>query len=131
MNKYPQFHDGAFEGIVYDQRNVYIYVSTLEKEHYVFICYDVDSLQAEELREGTIILDIVILSCSEITPEDIQVFYEFKEGPEGESQRNRGLESLRQENQVLFELSPSYGGIVRLLARSIELKKRSPSMVWF
>ena len=125
MKRYPQFHDGELEGLIIDQTTAYIYVNTLEKEHFVFICYDVDSLKAEEIREGNIILDVAVLSCSEIAPEDIQIFYEFREGPEREKQRNHQLEILQQEKYVLFELSPSYGGRVFVVARSIELQKRT------
>jgi len=49
MKSYGEFHDGSFDGLLIEETATYVFLSTTEKQRYVFVAYEVNALNADEI----------------------------------------------------------------------------------
>lgn len=125
MKNYGQFHDGFFEGLwIPDKEIAHVFLSTSKKERVTVILTGVVMLKASGLKEGNIIFEVLTRDHDEITLQEIAVLYDLKSGHEPAKWEQELLEKARQEDFMLFELNPSYGGSCLILARTTEFMNR-------
>jgi hypothetical protein len=116
MKTLEQFHDGFLNGLLIQNTTVYVFISTDKSKKFVLEGRDVLSLKADGFRQGNIIYDVLVRDGDEVTLEDIQNFYEFKD----EANALKKLEDVRRKTVVL-EINPSYGASCLILAGSVDL----------
>jgi hypothetical protein len=124
LDKYSEFHDGFFEGILLDDSSAQIFLSTHQKDQFVFEASNVSRLNAEGFKEGNIIFEVLIRSAIELTLEDIEAVH----GGFPEDCRSRfatkGLELALEKNLSLLVINPSYGATCLVLASTFDLCSR-------
>jgi hypothetical protein len=124
LDKYSEFHDGFLEGILLDDSSAHIFLSTHQKDQFVFEASNVSRLNAEGFKEGNIIFEVLIRSAIELTLEDIEAVH----GGFPEVSRSRfatkGLELALEKNLSLLEINPSYGATCLVLAATFDLCSR-------
>lgn len=124
MKKYPEFHDGFFEGLWIDGTRIHIYLSTLRRERFVVAADGVVRLFATGVKEGNIVFDVVIRNHDELTLDDVAAVYDMAGSPRAEEQASQLLDQARKQKLVLLEISPSYGASCLVLARSVDVVDR-------
>jgi hypothetical protein len=117
MKTLEQFHDGFLNGLLIQNTTVYVFISTDKSKKFVLEGGDVLSLKADGFRQGNIIYDVLVRDGDEVTLEDIQNFYEFKD----EANALKKLEDVRRKTVVVLEINPSYGASCLILAGSVDL----------
>lgn len=123
MKYYDEFHDGDLEGLLIDGSTVQIFLSTIGKEHFVFVARGVVALAASGFRQGNIILGVVVKQKDELMVEDIMGVYELSTKAEEES-APKLLGRARDRNLIILEINPSYGATCLLLCQSLDLLHR-------
>jgi hypothetical protein len=123
MRLEEQFHDGSFDGLLIEDKTVYLFVSTYEKEQYVLTAAGVRALAANDLQTGNIVLDVQMQNSSEITLQDVMDVYRYQAVGDEQHAKN-SLEKAQREKLVLVSVNPSYGATCLVLAESVELLKR-------
>jgi len=123
MFSYEQFHDGAFEGLLIEDKTVHVFVSTDRKEQFVLTTSAVAALTAKGILAGNIILDIEMRATEELTLQDIRDVFEYDRS-EDEVHAKNALLKAQQSKLSLLAISPSYGGSCIVLAKSVDLVSR-------
>jgi hypothetical protein len=121
---YTQFHDGALEGLWIDGETVHLFLATEDLQRFVIVAEGVAALTANGFKAGNILFEVLARDAAVATPEDIQYLYDLREGPPGEVQMAKLLETIRSGKQEILELNPSYGARCLLLASSYGLFRR-------
>lgn len=125
MNRFDQFHDGFYNGLLIREGSVDLFVETLEKERFVLSASGVVSLLSRGIREGNIIFGIECRATSEITLGDIREVHGFAGGPQDEAYAQKAMAEVADQNLSLLVMSSSYGGDCLLLAKSFVLQPES------
>jgi hypothetical protein len=125
VNRFDQFHDGFYNGLLIRKGSVDLFVETCEKERFVLSASGVVSLLSRGIREGNIIFDIECRATSEITLSDIREIHGFADGPRDEAYAQKAMAKVADQNLSLLVMSSSYGGDCLLLARSFVLQPES------
>lgn len=125
MNRFEQFHDGFFNGLLIRKGSVDLFVETCEKERFVLSASGVVSLLSRGIREGNIIFDIECRATSEITLGDIREIHGLADGPRDEAYAQKAMAKVADKNLSLLVMSSSYGGDCLLLAKSFVLQLES------
>ena len=125
MNKFDQFHDGFYNGLLIRKGSVDFFVETYEKGRFVLSASGGVSLLSRGLREGHIIFDIECRATSEITLGDIREIHGFADGPRDEAYAQKAMAKVADQNLSLLVMSSSYGGDCLLLAKSFVLQPES------
>ena len=73
-----------------------------------------------DVREGSIVFDVIAREGNEITLDDITELYGFEEEPKAEEK----LAQVRLEQHLVLEVNPSYGAILLLIAKSLRIMSR-------
>jgi hypothetical protein len=114
------FHDGSFDGLrIGPNKTVQLFLKTVDKKSYKLHLRGVEKLNISDVRQGNIIVDLVICTAEEITPEHIQHVNGL---PDSDPWVAKGLEAAREQNLQILELNPSYGAEGTILFESFELK---------
>jgi hypothetical protein len=105
--KIPSFHDGYFDGVwIGPNKLVKFFLRTVNEQSFVLMLEGVQSLVLTDIRQGNIILDLVIRNSAEITPSDIKELHGV--GPDKPQAASLLKTAMEQDLQVL-EINPSYG----------------------
>lgn len=112
----PNLHDGHLHSIVLTEGNVLVGCSTVDGTKYELSLAKVESLRADDFRQGNIILSVEHFVGGQC-PEDLvlEVF-----GPGEDSSRPwfaNVMEKIRQEGWTLLAIAPSYGCDLIALAK--------------
>jgi hypothetical protein len=131
MKNYEQFHDGYLDGLLIEEMDAFIFLSTDEKERSVLIAGNVLALNATNFLKRNIIFDVVTRQDAELTAPDIRAVYGLQ-NPHNVAAENTHVEKILSDvhanGGILLEITPSYGASCLLLARSIELLPHSEGL---
>jgi hypothetical protein len=117
----PSFHDGYFDGVwIGPNKLVKFFQRTVNEQSFDLILEGVQSLVLSDVRQGNIILDLVIRSTGEITHSDIEELCGV--GPDKPQARSLLKTVTEQELQVL-EINPSYGAQGLVLFQTWNLRQ--------
>jgi hypothetical protein len=119
----PSFHDGGFDGFrIGADKQVQLYLTTVKRESFVLTLEGVEVLTLTDIKEGNIILDLVIRSGHELTISDIEYVYGIRDNPTVEG---RLFQTAIDKGLQLLEINPSYGAEGRVLFRTWKLQPQS------
>jgi|HubBroStandDraft_2_1064218.scaffolds.fasta_scaffold398230_2 hypothetical protein len=124
MKKYGDFHDGFLDGLWVDGSIAHVYLRTLENEASTLVGTDVAALTLTDFKQGNIIFDVIVRGSDEICLDDIRWLYLLPEGEVGENQALELLAKAHDERLSVLEITPSYGAVCMILARSFDLMTR-------
>jgi hypothetical protein len=114
--KIPNFHDGYFDGLrLGPNQLVQIFLRTVDGKSFVLELEGVQRLAVGGVKEGNIILDLLIRTGDELTLTDIESAYDISTES---SQVARWLASARESHLQVLEINPSYGAEGTILFRS-------------
>ena len=109
MNDMPDFHDGFFDGLrISDPKMVHVFLRTADKRPFTLVLHGVKLMNVSNVRQGNIILDLVLLNAQQVTAAHIEELYEVV-GVQRIEQVERLLASARQEGLSVLDMSASYG----------------------
>jgi hypothetical protein len=124
MREYGEFHDGWFEGLWIDAKTTHVFLSTKERERFVFVADGVAEQAIDGIKSGNIIFEVLIRDTEEVFLRDIQCLYALRTVSTGEIQGANLLEKARLQGWKILEINPSYGANCLILANSFELHRR-------
>ncbi len=118
----PNFHDGFFEGMwLGADKLVKLFLRTADRHSFVLSLEGVQALTFIDIKEGNIILDVVLRSTKEITHSDIAELYGVcADSPQGASLLKTAIERGLQ----VLEINPSYGAQGLALFQTWDLTQR-------
>lgn len=125
VTDYGIFHDGWLEGLWLDNKAVQIFVATAEHERYVIVATGVTVLKADDVREGNIIFDVTARPATELSTSDLDALLYNPDDAKGMEQATALLQRARAGGLTLLQITPSYGAICTVLAKSFELLTRA------
>lgn len=118
----PNFHDGYFDGIwIGPNKAVHCFLRTVQEQSFVLVLEGVQALIIKDLKQGNIILDLVLRSTTEITPSDMEELYGV--GP-GTPQVTTLLKTATERGLQILEINPSYGAQGLVLFQNWNLSQR-------
>jgi len=122
----PNFHDGYFDGIrIEPNKQVQFFLRTVNEQSFVLILGGVQALVLTDMRQGNIILDLVIRSTEELTQSDIEELYGVgHDSPQAISL----LKTTTERGLQVLEINPSYGaqGLVLFLNWNLSQQEVHP-----
>ncbi len=118
MTEFSQFHDGWFEGLLIEEKQLYVFLATHEKERFVLVAKETEALAINGVKAGNIIFDVVKRGYEQVQPEDIDSLYEFPPTAAGKLDRESVISKMHREKWSLLEINPSYGASCLILADS-------------
>jgi hypothetical protein len=102
----PSFHDGTFDGLrIRADKRIQLYLSTGQRESFVLVLDGVQALVLNDIKQGNIILDLVIREGAKITKNDVTQVY----GLNDDSVTMNKLETAVNGGFQILEINPSYG----------------------
>lgn len=102
----PSFHDGTFDGLrILEDKRVQLYLSTSQRESFALVLDGVQALVLNDVKQGNIILDLVIRKGEEITQSDVAQVYALNEV----SVAKNKLETAVNSGFQILEINSSYG----------------------
>jgi hypothetical protein len=118
----PNFHDGYFDGIwLAPNKLVHCFLRTVKEQPFILILEGVQALILTDLKQGNIILDLVLRSTTEITPSDIEELYGVGSGT---PQVTALLKAATERGFQVLEINPSYGAQGLVLFQNWNLIQR-------
>jgi hypothetical protein len=122
VKTYSEFHDGFLEGLRTDRDAgvVHVYLTNHRKVRITAVLSGVSKLKAEGFREGNIILDVSTRDSDEVTLADVANLYDSDSIEEPNHWRHTLMKKIREESLQIFEVNPSYGAQLLILAQTIE-----------
>jgi hypothetical protein len=124
MQDLDVFHDGAFEGLLIDNKTIHLFLSTDRNDRFVLSADGVVALRLNNVQLGNIILDVEEQVTSELTLRDIYDVFQFAPTPSGEAYAEKALAMAQREGLSLLCVNPSDGASCLLLAKAITLRPR-------
>lgn len=124
MVDYSIFHDGSFDGIWLDGKSAHIFLATPDHESHVIVASGVTLLKADDVRQGNIIFDVLPRSAAELSPDDLDVFLHDSDDPKRQEGATALLETARANGLSFLQITPSYGAICSVMAKTFELIRR-------
>ena len=119
----PSFHDGRFNGFrIGADKQVQLYLTTVERESFVLLLEGVEALTLTSIKEGNIILDLVIRSGHELTASDKEQVYGMGDTPTVVEKR---FKAAVEKQFQLLEINPSYGAEALVLFRTWKLQRQT------
>jgi hypothetical protein len=118
----PNFHDGYFDGIwVGPNKLVKVFLRTADRESFVLSLEGVQALTFTDMKQGNIILDLVLRGTKEITRSDIAELYGVgADTPQGASL----MKTATERGLQVLEMNPSYGAQGLALFQTWDLTQR-------
>jgi hypothetical protein len=126
---WDDFHDGTVDGILVDQKTVYVLISTAAKKSYVALARDVVRARVTEFRQGNIILSAQNYRAVDVTLRHVSFVCDLGDSVDDTAKARNMLEKVRREHLTILEIQPSYGATCMVMARSIDLILRR-QMPW-
>jgi hypothetical protein len=120
----PNFHDGFFDGLWLGPNNlVHLFLRTADRRAFILELEGVNRLALTEVKQGNIILDLIVRTADAMTAADIQNTY----GIDDDSPHvSRALAAAKDEQLQALEINPSYGAEGIILFRTWKLIPRLP-----
>ena len=123
----PSFHDGSFDGVWIPAKNkAHLFLTTADNKRFTVALEGVRALHLWNIREGNIVLDLILIDTDQLTEGHIESAYEL-----GNIARDLQLATLlasaRQEGLRMLEMTTSYGAEGVVLFKGIELSERQQS----
>jgi hypothetical protein len=120
----PNFHDGHFDGLRIGPRKlVSLFLKTQDGKAFTLVLQKVDALTLSEIKQGNIILDLVVRNSGELTCSDMAELYSVDvDAP----QTSELLRLRREEGFQLLEINSSYGAQGLVLFQTFELRQSAP-----
>jgi hypothetical protein len=118
--KIPNFQDGHFDGPwIGPSKLVKLFLRTPDGKSFVLVLKEVDALALSEIKQGNIILDLVVRSTEELTLSDMAELYGVDvDAP----QATNLLSAKREQGFQLLELYSSYGAQGVVLFQTFEIQ---------
>jgi hypothetical protein len=118
----PSFHDGYFDGIwIEPNKQVQVFLRTVNEQSFVLILGGVQALVLTDMRQGNIILDLVIRSTEELTHSDMEELYGVGQDT---PQVTSLLKTATERGLQVLEINPSYGAQGLVLFQNWNLSQR-------
>ncbi len=118
---YEQFHDGSFDGLLIDGDTVRLFLSTLNKVHYVCVGRGVLALSVDEIMLGNIILEIGLRPASEVTVDELNTRAQMRVPYSSAGIGERLLEKAPERKLTALTIDPWYGATCLVFGESFEL----------
>lgn len=120
----PNFHDGHFDGLrIGPSKLVSLFLKTQDGKSFTLVLQEVDALTLSEVKQGNIILDLVLRSTGELTRSDMAELYSVDaDAP----QATDLLRAKREQGFQLLEISASYGAQGLVLFKAFEIRPSTP-----
>ena len=120
----PNFHDGHFDGLrIGPSKSVSLFLRTMDGKSFILVLQQVDALTLREVKQGNIVLDLVLRTSGELTCSDMAELYDVDvDGP----QATDLLKVKREQGLQLLEINASYGAQGSVLFRTFEIRKSIP-----
>jgi len=116
----PSFHDGGFDGFrIGPDKQVQLYLTTVKRESFVLTLEGVEVMTLTDIKEGNIILNLVIRRDRELTICDIEQLYGMPNNP---TVAGNLLKAAADKGFQLLEINPSYGAEGMILFRTWKLQ---------
>ncbi len=117
----PNLHDGSFDGLWIsgnkENTGACLFVRAADGERFTVVLKGVERLNIQDVRQGNIIFDVLLIPPDAITIEQVREACDLQdERYEGMSQRM--LEKAQQERLCALEMSTSYGAHGTVLFRA-------------
>jgi hypothetical protein len=118
----PNFHDGYFDGIwVGPNKVVKLFLRTENRQSFVLSLEGVQALTFTDIKQGNIILDLVLRGTKEITHSDIAELY----GVGADTTQGASLMKTATERGLqVVEINPTYGAQGLALFQSWDISQR-------
>jgi hypothetical protein len=117
---FPNFHDGYFDGFrVGSGQVITIFLRTCDQKHYQLRLLGLKRLAVSGAKEGNIIFDLVFKSARDVTLSDVEELFDIDRKM---GQAEKLLESTREKELQILELSASYGAQGLFLFESFDLQ---------
>jgi len=121
VNVIPDFHDGFFDGLwISDQTRIHLFLRTADKTPFTLVLHGVKVMNASNVKQGNIILDLVLLDANQITAAHIEELYGLS-GVNRDEQVRQLLSSAKGEDLNALQVNSSYGAECTALFRRAEL----------
>ena len=113
----PNLHDGFFDGLwLSDKKAACLFVRTVNGERSTILLSDVEALNIRNLRQGNIILDVMLIAPDALGVEQVNEAYALEN--EQENISHGLLEKAQQKKLCALEMSTSYGAEGTVLFRT-------------
>jgi len=117
----PNLHDGYFDGLWLsgnkENTGACLFVRAADGERYTLTLTGVVRLNIQDIRQGNIILDVLLIPPDILTVERVGQAYDL-EGEHDEAMAHRMFEKAQQERLCALEMSTSYGAYGTILFRA-------------
>lgn len=117
----PSLHDGSFAGLILDEGKARILLADAEGQHFALHLRGVERLRAEDVREGNIVLDVVIRRCDQSEQGAIAYLLGIEPVDRDPEPVARWLSKAETEKMLIVELNPSHGCSLTALCRDVEI----------
>jgi hypothetical protein len=115
----PAFHDGYFDGLwIGPNKLIHFFLRTVDEKRFTLILRDVEHLTLVDVKQGNIILDLVVRGPETLELSDIVELYGVRE-----SEAITLLTTTREQGFQLLEVNPSYGAQGLVLFRQWDLSE--------
>src|SRR5258708_23751094 len=120
--KISNFHDGYFDGLwIGPNKLVQFFLTTVNQQSFVLILEGVQRPTLTDIKEGNIILDLVLRGTEELTHSDVRDLYG---GGSDTSQVLSLLKTAKEQGLQVLEINSSYDAQGLVLFQSWELSQR-------
>jgi hypothetical protein len=117
----PNFHDGHFDGLrIGPSKLVSFFLRTQDGKAFTLLLQEVDALTLSEVKQGNIILDLVLRSTAGLTRSDMAELYSV------DASARQAEDLLKAKREQVLEINASYGARGLVLFRTLELRPSSP-----
>lgn len=117
----PSFHDGSFDGVWIPGDNMaHLFLTTVDHERFTLVLDGVRAMHLENIREGNVVFDVILLDTGKLTESHIESLYELSNIAR-DGQIAALLAAARQESLRMLEMTTSYGAEGVILFKDIEL----------
>jgi hypothetical protein len=115
----PRFHDGSLYGLITtDSRKCTILLGDKTANRFHLILEGVETLRADNFREGNIILDVTTITSTSIKEDFVRELYQIPTGQD-EFIRNTLLR-IHHQQLKMFTISASFGCSMLALCTRVE-----------
>lgn len=105
--EFPNFHDGHFDGFwLRPNKLLQIFLRTADQQSFVLELEGVRRMILNNVKEGSLILDLVFRPSEELTDLEIESLFDMETGLPKTAIL---LTTAREEHLQILEINPSYG----------------------
>lgn len=115
------FHDGYVDGLLISGPSIRIFLRTVDEKRFTLILSQVETLRAEDFRQGNIIFELNLLSVDELDSAFIFEAYDYSEELKRAFIMNTWVEGAKKKGLQAIEITPSYGCSIAALFKGYTL----------